>query len=168
MRRNDTKAVALGGMLAALAIVIMCMGGLIPVATYVCPMLCILMLKIVLARCGSRMGWAWYGAVAILSLLLGPDKEAAAVFLFLGYYPIIKPWLDGRKCKWLLKGLLFNGAVLAMYWVLLRLLGMEELTAEYAELGSVMTVVILIMGNITFFLLDRLLGMNFRKRESHG
>lgn len=168
MRRNETKAVALGGMLVALAVVVMCMGGLIPVATFVCPMLCIMMLKIVLARCGSRMGWAWYGAVAILSLLLGPDKEAAAVFLFLGYYPIIKPWLDGRKLQWLLKGLLFNGAILVMYWVLLRLLGMEELTAEFAELGTVMTVVMLIMGNITFFLLDRLLGMNFRKRESHG
>ena len=58
MRRNETKAVALGGMLAALAIVIMCMGGLIPVATFVCPMLCILMLKIVQVSCGSRMSWA--------------------------------------------------------------------------------------------------------------
>ncbi|MGN1000147.1 MAG: hypothetical protein ACI4PO_11400 [Faecousia sp.] len=168
MRRNEAKAVALGGVLAALAIVIMCMGGLIPVATFVCPMMCMLMLKIVLARCGSRMGWAWYAAVAILSLLLGPDKEAAAVFLFLGYYPIIKPWLDGRKLHWLLKGLLFNCAILAMYWVLLRLLGMEELTAEFAELGTVMTVVMLVMGNITFFLLDRLLGMRFPKRKSHG
>ena len=168
MRRNEAKAVALGSVLAALAIVIMCMGGLIPVATFVCPMLCMLILKIVLARCGSRMGWAWYAAVAILSLLLGPDKEAAAVFLFLGYYPIIKPWLDGWKMQWLLKGLLFNCAILAMYWVLLRLLGMEELTAEFAELGTVMTVVMLVMGNITFFLLDRLLGMSFRKRKSHG
>ena len=40
-RRSPAFAVALGGMLAALAVVIMCLGGLIPVATFVCPMLCL-------------------------------------------------------------------------------------------------------------------------------
>ena len=164
MRRNESKIIALGGMMAALAVVIMCMGGLIPVATFVCPMLCMLLMKVVLQRCGNRIAWAWYGAVSILSLLMGPDKEAAAVFLFLGYYPIVKPWLDGKRGKWALKGLLFNGAILAMYWVLLHLIGMEGPMEDYEELGSAMTIVMLIMGNITFFLLDRLLGMRMRKR----
>lgn len=82
---------ALGGVLAALAVVIMGMGTLIPVATYVCPMLCALLLQVVLKTCGVRVAWAWYGAVAILSLLLAPDKEAAAVFLFLGYTPSSSP-----------------------------------------------------------------------------
>ena len=49
----------------------------------------------VLKTCGVRIAWAWYGAVAILSLLLAPDKEAAAVFAFLGYYPIVTP--NGRS-----------------------------------------------------------------------
>ena len=40
MRNTNAKAMALGGVLGALALVIMCMGGLIPFATYVCPMLC--------------------------------------------------------------------------------------------------------------------------------
>ena len=75
--------------MAALAVVIMCMGGIIPMATYVCPMLCSLLLAVVLRLTGRRIAWAWYAAVSLLSLLLGPDKEAAAVFVFLGYYPII-------------------------------------------------------------------------------
>lgn len=152
---------ALGGVFAALAVAVMCMGGLIPVATFLCPMLCILLLAVVFLRCGSRIAWAWYGAVAILSALLGPDKEAAAVFVFLGYYPILKPWLDARRLSWLWKGLLFNCAIGIMYVILLKLLGMDQIAREYAELGTVLTAVMLIMGNITFFLLDRLLSVRF-------
>lgn len=154
---------ALGGVLAALAVVVMAMGTLIPVATYVCPLLCMLLLQTVLKTCGGRVAWAWYGAVAILSMLMAPDKEAAAVFAFLGYYPIIKPRLDKSKGKWMWKLLLFNAVILAMYWVLTQVLGLTEIAQEYSEMGLILTAIMLVLGNVTFFLLDRLLGMNFRK-----
>ncbi len=156
---------ALGGMLAALAVVIMSLGTVIPVATYVCPMLCALLLQVVLKTCGSRVAWAWYGAVALLSVLLAPDKEAAAVFVFLGYYPIVKPALDRKKGKWLWKGLLFNGSVCLLYFLLIRLLGLEQLTQEWADMSVGMLAVLLILGNVTFFLLDRLLGMGLRRKH---
>ena len=154
---------ALGGMLAALAVVMMSLGTVIPVTTYVCPMLCALLLQGVLKTCGSRIAWAWYGAVALLSVLLAPDKEAAGVFVFLGYYPIVKPALDRKKGKWLWKGLLFNGSVCLLYFLLLRLLGLKQLTQEWSDMSVGMLAVLLILGNVTFFLLDRLLGMG-RKR----
>ena len=59
MRNNEAKSIALGGVLAALAVVIMCMGGLIPVATYVCPTLCMIALCFVVQLCGKRIAWAW-------------------------------------------------------------------------------------------------------------
>ena len=164
-KRTPAANMALGGVLGALAVVIMCLGTLIPVGTYACPMLCAVVLQMVLKTCGSRIAWAWYGAVALLGLLLAPDKEAAAVFVFLGYYPIVKPKLDRKKLPWLWKGLLFNASVLALYWLLLRLFGMEQLVSEFRELGAAMTVVLLILGNVTFFLLDKLLGMKPRKRR---
>ena len=156
--RTSAKQMALGGIMAALAVTIMSLGGLIPVATYVCPMLCAILLLVVYLSCGSRIAWAWYGAVAILSLLMGPDKEAAAVFVFLGYYPILKPWLDKRKLSLVWKLLLFNCAVLTMYRLLLNLFGMAQLAAEFSELGLVLGIVLLLMGNLTFFLLDIVLG----------
>ncbi len=164
MKRNSAKEIALGGVLAALALVIMCLGGLIPVATFICPAFCILMVQAVRGLCGGRIAWAWYGAVAILSVLIGPDKEAAALFLFLGYYPIVKPRLDALRLRWLWKGLIFNGAVFLMYWLLIHLFGMAELAAEFRELGAVMLAVTLVLGNVTFFLLDRILGRRFRKK----
>ena len=163
-KQNQTKSIALGGIFAALAVVIMCMGGLIPVATFLCPMLCMLLLAVVRKNCGDRIAWAWYGAVAILGVLLGPDKEAAAVFVFLGYYPILKPKMEKLPLGWLWKGLLFNASILAMYWLLLNLFGMAQIAAEFEEMGVVLMATTLIMGNVTFFLLDRLLNIRFKRR----
>ena len=162
-KRTPAANIALGGILAALAVIIMSMGTLIPIATYVCPMLCCLMLQLVLKICGGRIAWAWYGAVSLLSLLMGPDKEAAAVFLALGYYPIVKPRLDRRKGKWLWKGLFFNAVILILYWLLMHIFGFDQLAAEFADMGMILTAVMLLLGNVTFFLLDKLLDKKFKR-----
>ena len=164
MARNSARNVALGGVTAALAVVIMCLGGIIPVATYVCPMLCAVLLATVLPAIKARLAWAWYGAVALLSLLLAPDKEAAFIFAFLGFYPIVKPRLDRMKLGLLLKALLFNVSILVMYALLIRILGMEKIADEYREMGAVMTVILLMMGNVTFFLMDKVLGKKSCKK----
>ena len=159
--------VALGGVLAALAIVIMTLGGLIPIATYVCPMLCSLLLLAVKLSCGDQIGWAWYGAVSVLSLLLSPDKEAAAVFVVLGYYPIIQPKMEKLPLQFVWKLLLFNIASAMLYAALLFVFGMEQLVSEFQELGIAGLVITLILGNICFFLLDRVLHKlqyKFRKK----
>ena len=164
-KRTPAANMALGGVLAALAVVIMTMGTIIPVATYVCPMLCILLLKGVVRTCGKRVGWAWFGAVAILSALMAPDKEAASVFCAIGYYPMVKPWLDRRKLSWLWKGLLFNAAILSLYGVLMYVLGMEQILQDFEGAGIWLTAVTLILGNVTFFMMDRLLGMRLKRRK---
>lgn len=163
--RIPSRAVALGGVLAAVAVVIMGMGTLIPVATYVCPMACMLLLQVVLRLCGSRYAWAWFGAVAVLGLLFAPDKEAAVIFCFLGCYPILKPKLDGKKGKWLWKGLYFNAVILAAYGFLIYLMGLQDIVREFSEMGWILTASLLVLGNVTFLLLDRLLEMSPRKRR---
>ncbi len=168
MRRASAKQVALGGVLGALAVVIMSFGGLIPIATYVSPMLCMLMLQLVCLTCGRRIGWAWYGAVAILSGLLSADKEAAAVFAFLGYYPIVKPRLDKLRFSMLWKLLLFNGAVVVMYWLLMAVFGMAALVDEFRDMGMVLLVLTLILGNVTFLLLDRILSRKILRKNRGG
>lgn len=163
-RRTPASVIALGGIMAALAIVIMSLGGMLGIATYAAPILCAVLLQLVRNLCGRRIAWAWFGAVALLSLLLCPDKEAAAVFLFLGYYPMLKPWLDRRKLSWLLKFLYFNVSTGAMYFLLLKVLGLAELGQEFASMGRLLLIILLVMGNVTFYLLDRLLGMEKFRR----
>lgn len=163
MRRNDTKRIALSGILAALAVVIMCLGGLIPVATYICPMLCCMTQLLVFRFCGKRLAWAWYAVVSMLSLLLSPDKEAAVVFLALGYYPLIKFFFEKHKLAPVLKALFFNGSVLLAYAALIYLMGMHELAKENMELGYAGLLLMLVLGNVAFFILDRLLTIMTRK-----
>ena len=163
--RSAPRAVALGGVLAAVAVVLMTLGGAIPIATYAIPMLCAMILYYVLMFCGSRIAWAWYGAVAILGLLLGPDKEAAAIFLTIGYYPILKPVFDKTPVKWLLKGLFFNISILAMYWVMIHLFGLSGLSTEFEGVGRISLVLMLAMGNLIFFMLDKALAKHWRRRK---
>ena len=155
--RKETKAVALGGMLGAVAMVVMLLGGLIPVSTYICPVMCMLVLQMVLNLCGKRIAWAWYIMVSLLSLLLGPDKEAAALLVLLGYYPIIKPKMERLPLKILWKLVLFNAVTVFMYTAVVAILGLEAIIVEHNFLGYVSLVLMLLLGNATFSLLDRIL-----------
>lgn len=160
-RKNQSaKNMALGGTLAALAVVIMGLGGLIPIATFCCPVLAALLLIPVLETCGRRIAWAWYGAVALLSALLCQDKEAAGLFVFLGYYPILKPRLDKlpKVLSCALKFLLFNLAAAVLYALLIWLLGIPGLKEEFQEMGLTLFLLTLALGNLTFFLSDFLIG----------
>ncbi len=157
MKKTPASQIAFGGMMAALALVIMNMVGLIPIATYVCPSLCMVLLSVVLKLCGKRIGWAWYGAVAILSVLMAPDKEAAMIFAVIGYYPIIKPAFERTKMPNTCKYLYFNVVILLVYWLMINLMGLTEIAKEFAEMGLLFTIVTLLMGNMVFQLLDKIL-----------
>ena len=159
--KTNTRAVAFGGVFAALALVIMCMGTLIPVATYACPILCLLLLAMVQSITDTRIAWAWYAAVSILSLLLAPDKEAAVVFLFLGNYPMVRNWIKGKRFFFLWKLIYFNTVIFFSYVLLIWLMGLHHISEEFRTLGRYGAVIMLLAGNILFFAVDRLLATRF-------
>ena len=47
----------------------------------------------------------------------------------------------------------------------MHLFGMAQILEGFSDMGIAMTAVLLILGNVVFFLLDRLLSMGFRKRK---
>ena len=152
---------ALGGMMTAVAVVIMCLGSLIPVNTYVCPVLCILITRVVLESCGRRIGWCYYIATAVLSLMLAPDREAALVYAFLGYYPMIRPFFEKLGVfAWYAKLLLFTLAGGASYGMLLVVMGAGAAMNE----GWILTLVTVLLWDALFLLTDRLLGVPLKKR----
>ena len=156
---RQSRQMALGGMLTAVSVVIMCLGSVIPINTYVCPVLCILVTRPVLDRCGRRIGWCYYLATAILSLLLAPDREAALVYAFLGYYPMIRPFFEKLgPVKGIAKLVFFTLAGAATYGVLLLVMGVGAAMNE----GWLLTAVTVILWDVLFLLVDRLLGI--RKR----
>lgn len=157
MRYHLTKQLTLGGLTAALAVVIMCLLGMLGITTYVCPVLCMILLSVLVKLCSTRICWCWYVVVSVLSLLLAPDKEAIAVFIFLGYYPILRPWMNQRKLSLIWKLFLFNCATILMYGLLLYFVGLAELVSEMQEFGKFGAFILLVLGNMVFFLLDLVL-----------
>ena len=155
----QAKQIALGGVLAALAAVILLLGGMIPVGTYVAPMLAALPLVILLAELPKSLCIGWYAIVALLGVLLCPDKETAFVFVFLGWYPLAKPALDrlpklpGLLCKLLI----FNASTAALYALLILVFQLEALVREAQETGMILLVFILLLGNLSFILFDLVL-----------
>jgi hypothetical protein len=156
MTSENTRRLALCGVLAALAAAVLLLGGLIPAATYCCPVLASLTLVPSLAQCGKKWALTQWAASAILGLLLCPDREAAFLFLALGYYPIIKPQLDCLRPvpRVLCKLLVFNAAVCAVYAFLLLVLQLDALRQEYAQTGKWLLLALIAGGNVVFFLYD--------------
>ena len=157
MRNKNVKHMALCGVLAANAIVIMCMGGLIPIATYICPILCILTGDIVQRHCGTKLCFTWYVAVSILSLLLGPDREAVVVYVILGNYPCFKTRIDRLSWSVLWKALYFNFCSVLIYLISVYFMGLSDIVTEFQTIGYIGLVCVLVLTNITLFLGDFLL-----------
>ena len=155
------RQMALGGMMTAVAIVIMALGSVIPLNTYTCPVVCIFLTRPVLERCGKTIGWCYYLAVMILSLMLAPDREAALVYTLLGYYPMIRPWFEKLgPVKKLAKVTFFTAMGVAGYWLLLVVMGVEAALGE----GWLLIAISVLLWDVLFMRLDWMLGAPARKR----
>ena len=160
-KKAQTKSIAFGGVICGLAVAVMFLSGLIPSMEYSLPAIAgILMIPMVIEY-GYKRALLCYLAVAVLSLLLVPNKEAAAFFTgFFGYYPILKGKLEqlhSRLLEWLLKVLIFNAAIVLSALAAVRLLGVGQLFEEYEVLGKWSLVIVLIVGNAVFIFFDYLL-----------
>ena len=158
-------------MFSALGTVFLCLGSVIPIATYASPVLASLTVMIVAEECGRRWAWCSYAVIAALSLLLAPDKEAAALFLFLGYYPLVKPALDRLKPvpRAAAKFALCFIAVGGMYALLIWVLQLEALVQELRTTGTLLLGITVVLGLSTFFVYDmallRLTALYRRRRR---
>jgi hypothetical protein len=111
----------------------------------------------VVCEAGRGAGWLFYTGIALLSLLLLADKEAAILFCaFLGYYPLVKFSLEKlpRPLRILLKAALFNTAVIAAYRLMLHLFGMAALQQEFAAMTGGWLAALLVLANVTFWMYD--------------
>lgn len=168
--RRTTKSIAFGGVLSGLAVVLMFLTGIFPFAEYALPAMAGALLIIMVIEYGYRYALLCYFAVAVLSLLIGPNKEAAVLFAgFFGYYPILKGILERikkRQIEWILKMTVFNAAVVLFYLVVVYLFGMTEVLEDFGMFGQWGIVVFWLAGNVVFILYDilltRLIGMYFQ------
>ncbi len=170
MRQSNARSIALGGMLTAAAVVVMCLGSMIPVNTYICPVVCMLLTRPVLKICGRKIAFCYYLAVAMLSMLLAPDREAALVYVFLGYYPLIRHLFDRirpKALRILAKVAFFTASGAAVYVLAMTVMGVGEAIGEMNMSQGGLLAATVVIWDILFLMVDRLLelGVRFRKRK---
>lgn len=120
-RVNNSRKMALGALLAALAIIIMYTAVLLPVVRLGMCALAGLTVAIAVVEYGTGAGVTVYAVASLLAAIVLPDKVVAAFFiLFFGHYPIIKSLIErmGKLAiEWILKLMVCNVSLALIYFV---------------------------------------------------
>lgn len=150
---KKTKAIALGGIMSAMCVVIMLLGAILGIGIYVAPMIA----GICLIPTGEKYGAKYHAllwiTVSVLSFLVVPDVEESMMFLALfGVYPIIYPYFQRLANPWrvIVKLVYFNAVIVAIEYLIITFFVPDTLTFPMAAL-------LLGLGNFTFILYDRLI-----------
>ena len=150
----SARPLALCGVLTALAAALLALGGVIPGMVFCAPILAMGALLPVLEELGPKAAGTAYAAVSILALLLAPDRETAFVYLFFGWYPILRPKIAAlpfRALRVLARLAVCSASALLLYGLALRVLGLaEDLLASAWYFNAAL----LAAGNVVFLLTD--------------
>lgn len=158
--RKETKEIALCSVMTALGGAILFLSGVIPLALYACPMLASMTLLPVREECRARYAWCCFAATALVGLLLGPDKEAALLFCFLGYYPLVQPRLNAirrRGARLAAKLLLCAAALSVMYGLIVFVFRLSAVIAELESTAPWLLALTAVLGLAVFAMYDVLL-----------
>lgn len=158
---KETKELALCSMLAALGVVFLCIGGVISLGFYLCPILSSLTVLAAREECRKRNAFLCYIVISLLGAILCPDKECAFLFLFLGWYPLAQPRINRlpKILRILAKTGILAVSMTVMYSILFYVLGMTEFLTEWSAAALWLNLVTVILGAVLFFVYDHSLGI---------
>ena len=115
-----------------------------------------------LPHAGVRRAAAGAGGVPpqLRLVLLGPDKEASALYLFLGWYPLLQPKLEAIRrplLRWLAKLAVAAVSTGVMYALLLYVFCLEAVVEEFAQTAPWLLWLTAVLGLLVFVVYDILL-----------
>lgn len=152
-RRKTTfdKKIVVAGVLAALSVIILYLGCAIEVLDLTMSAIVSLLVVVIVIEMGYKYAWLTYIATAILSILLLPQKSPAIFYAcFMGFYPIIKSYLErinSALARWIIK-LVVGNAALALMFILMSLFLPDEFE------GGWLMLVTYLLGIIAFLMYD--------------
>lgn len=149
-----SRQMALCGVLSSLAVCCLLLGSVIPAATFCGPLLAMAALLPVLEECGPRAAGAAWAAVGLLGLLLASDRELALVYLFFGWYPILRPRLarlPSRGLRVAARLAVCGGVLALLYGLVMKALG---LTADLEGAARWFLGLMTLLAGVTFLMAD--------------
>lgn len=134
MSHERTHALAMAGLMTALAIVLQQLGAITQVGSYLAAFLSGLTLIPVLETGGIRYGWSVFAATLILSSLFVTDKEIPVMWLLICPYPLFLPairkYIGNHTLQKLASFFIFLCIALLSYPVIIRIFMLKDLAAE--------------------------------------
>lgn len=153
---KQSSKCAIGGIVAAVSLVLMISVAIIPFLTYALPAVAGLFIVFVVIEIDKKWAFGVYCTVAILGMLLVPDKEVSVMYLaFFGYYPILKALIESKlpaALGWILKVLTFVVTMAVSYYLMIKLMGVT--IDETEEFGMMAYPILLGMGTVAFIMYD--------------
>ena len=117
------KRIVVSGVLVALSVIILYLGCAIEVLDITMSAMVSLLVVVIVIEMGYSYAWLTYIATAILSVLLLPQKSPAIFYAcFMGFYPILKSYIErigNGLVRWIIKLIVGNAAIGLMFAILL-------------------------------------------------
>lgn len=108
---SKSRRIALGGIMGALCILSLYLAAYLPTSRLFFYGISSVFCGVMVMEAGIKWAWVFYGATALLSIILIPDKIRAMPYIFFfGVYGIIKYYIESLKnitLELILKGLFF-------------------------------------------------------------
>ena len=147
---KQTKRMAMCGMMAALSVVLMVLGGALGLGMYISPLLAGLCLIPIGNAYGKKYQMILWLAVSVLSLILVPNIEESLMYLCLfGCYPILRPYFQKLpKVLRFIAKLLFFTVVFTALQLLITLVLVPEV------MGTGMMLTLIALADVTLLLYD--------------
>lgn len=150
--------VSLGGIVAALCLLMMFMTAVFPPLNITLPLFAGMLISVVAIEINCSWAFVTYAVVAVLSFFVTPDKEAWLFFtFFFGYYPVAKSYFEGLKNKalcWICKIVSFNVSIVIIFYVTMNILGTIDLFEEFGFYNEWLIPALLVFGNLVFLFYD--------------
>lgn len=153
---KQSSKCAIGGIVSALSLVLMISVAVVPFLTYALPAVAGVLIIFIVVEIDRKWAFGVYATVAILGMILVPEKEVAVMYLVLfGYYPIIKSLIESKfpaVIEWIIKIVCFVATMAGSYYLMMKFMGVT--IDEVDEWGVMAYPILLGMGTLAFIIYD--------------
>ena len=164
---SRVKRITLSGILLAFTVICVFLAAVLPTSKLSLYALSSLFMSVIIIEFGTKAGWAFYLASAILSALLVPRLEVIPFVVFFGIYGLIKLYierLNSRITEYILKFAYFNIClILGLFFLKEIILNGVNLSAPVYIVAAVLEVVFVIYDYI-YTLFIRFYGTQLKQR----
>ncbi len=164
---SRVKRITLSGILLAFTVICVFLAATLPTSKLSLYALSSLFMAVIIIELGTKAGWIFYLASAILSALLVPRLEVIPFIVFFGVYGLIKLYIErihSRAVEYVLKLIYFNIClVLGLFFLKEIILGGVNLTAPVYIVAAVLELVFLIYDYI-YTLFIRFYGTRLKQK----